>query len=682
MLCRTISRLALCLCSFTLGAQDPPAQPAGKSIEDELSALLNTPVVGASKRAQKSTESPQAIEVLTADQIRASGVFRLVDALKLLTSIEVYNLGADATRLTIRGTAINASMKNVQLLVDGVPLFNTENGSIAPELIPIPVDAIERVEVVRGPSSSLYGANAQVGVIAITTRKAKDGTSGSLRVGAAEKGTFNSQGFVGYGSSQFNLSAGFAGHSQRDSGISERVLGGTRVVDPQDQNHGSQFFVRPEIVIGEGRIWALLSKAASQVGPQVVESPTGVKIYQFAYARTSTEAAQIGWSQTWAPTFRTELKVNRAHLIPVSAAPMEVVPGSPTSAATVPLLQTLDPGLKSPYDILNTVTEQITLQGNWDPSDTLHIVFGADTAKLKATKAPLAGFHADREDSATGGFISVDWAYGPATLSAGARVENETLGGSRISPRATFMYALPEGSVLRAGYFTSTRSPQVSEVLQDIRIPGRPAPIGNPEVKPEEFENVEVGYRKNWARWSLDVTAYQMTLKKVIGPQPTGQVVGGFPQTQFRNSGVNLTNKGVEVSIKGQLAAAWLMGFNLTTVDFKDEAGAQQTFSPKLKANLWTRYQDRNFRAYVALQQTSSYTMANTANFTGPRQDAPSRFQVHFNLGYDVRSDFTVSLYGINAARASEESTAGSTNNGHLIRFSRREAGLQLSYRF
>jgi len=171
--------------SLSLVAQQAPAPSLGEDEMSELMALLNTPVEGASKRKQKSIESPQAIEVLTADQIRASGVFRLIDVLKLMTNVQVYEAGRDRASLSIRGTVVNANMRNVQLLVDGVPLFNTESLSIPFDLIPVPVDSIERVEVVRGPSSSLYGANAQVGVIAITTKKAKEGSAGSLRGGAS-----------------------------------------------------------------------------------------------------------------------------------------------------------------------------------------------------------------------------------------------------------------------------------------------------------------------------------------------------------------------------------------------------------------------------------------------------------------------------------------------------------------
>lgn len=659
-----------------------PVDTSDAALMMDLMELLNTPIESASKRSQKSIESPQAITLLTESQIRASGAFRLIDALKLMTGVNVYEFGRERAYLTIRGTVVNALMKNVQVLVDGVPLFNTENQVIPVDLIPVPIESVQQIEVVRGPSSSLYGANAQVGVVSITTKKAKTGVGGSVRAGAAEKGIYNLQSFFNYGSKAFNLTAGFSGNSRRDSGISDRVLGGTRMVDQEDQGHGSQVFLRPELVLGEGRLWAMYSKANNVNGPQVVESSQGTKVYQFRNSESSTEIAQLGWSQPWSSSFHTELKLNFNHLIPVNFAAFEVVPGSPTSAATVPILNQLDPATRADYKIIDSTYQQAVLQANWDPSETLHFVFGMDSAKMKAEKSPLLGLHAEQKNSATGGFLSVDWTLGPATFSFGGRIENETLGGSRTSPRMAVVYSLSESSVIRGGYFTSTRSPQVNEVIQDVRIPGRPAPLGNPNLKPEEFDNIEIGYRKNWSTWSLDLTAYQMSLKKVIGAQPTGLIVGGFAQTQYMNGKNSLKNKGLELTLQGELREGWMLGFNACAINFKDETGNQAFYSPKTLFNLWSAYHFQKFQAYVGMQRSAAYRRVNFSTITGPIEEAPSRFQVNFNVGYEVLPKLLVSVYGVNAARPSDETTAGSTNNGHLVRFSHREWGAQASYRF
>lgn len=648
---------------------------------DELMALLNTPVESASKRAQKSTESPQAIQVLTGDQIRASGVFRLHDLLKLLTNVQIWEMDYETTRVAVRGVAPNLGVRTVQLLVDGVPLYNANALMIDVDNLPLPIDAIERVEVVRGPSSSLYGANAQLAVISITTKRAKEGVSGSLRLANNRHHTYRSEGFYAYGSKDFNLSVGVAGHSLQDSGLSWRAITTQRTVDPHDENHGNQLLLRAEFAVGEGKVWGLFGSGDKLGGLQTVETATGVKTSQFAHLRGSTDVTQVGWSQAWSSALRLELKLNQAHTV-TGLGPISTVPGSPTSNVVVPLLLSVDPSLAFDYDVVTFTNQQVAFQVNWDPSATLHFVFGADTSRLIGGKSPVIGLKTERQDSATGGFVSMDWNLDALTLSLGARAENESLGGSRTSPRLALVYAFGDGSVLRTGYFTSSRSPQMTEAFGQLNVPGRPVQISNPELKPEEAGDFELGYRKTWAKWSLDLTLYQVKLKKFISSQPTGATQGGQPVVQFRNGSTDLTDKGVEATLTGELGAGWLLGLNAATVDFKDEnVGGQGDYAPKYTANLWTRYKTGPFQAYVAVQRLDSYYQRNLANPGGARDKADPVTQFHFNIGMDFCKGFNASLYGINAHGAQPTAGAG-VNNAHLIRLARRELGVQAAYRF
>jgi len=84
-------------------AQAPPQDDDAA----ELMALLSTPIQSASKREQKAIESPQAVEVITADQIKASGAFRLADVLRLATNVQVWDTDPDRCNVTIRGVNPN-----------------------------------------------------------------------------------------------------------------------------------------------------------------------------------------------------------------------------------------------------------------------------------------------------------------------------------------------------------------------------------------------------------------------------------------------------------------------------------------------------------------------------------------------------------------------------------------------
>ncbi len=181
----------LWILAWPILAQEGP-RPEPSSLEQ----LLNTPVTVASRRSQVLMDSPQAAEVITAEDIRASGAFRLTDVLKLATNLQVWEKDPTRTTVSLRGMNPNDNPRTLQVLVDGVPMFNLVAASLDWNALPVPVDAIERVEIVRGPSSSLWGANAQMGVIAITTRQAEAGTGGSLRLGWASPGVTRGQAWM------------------------------------------------------------------------------------------------------------------------------------------------------------------------------------------------------------------------------------------------------------------------------------------------------------------------------------------------------------------------------------------------------------------------------------------------------------------------------------------------------
>ncbi len=154
-----------------MAAEDTEA-PAIIDIEEiSLEDILNMEVVSATKKTQKISEAPAIISVITARQIKERGYQSVGEALQSVAGLDLlhdhlqYNLG-------VRG--INGGMRAwsriVKVMIDGQPVSyrpSSEN-FLGEELIPIAV--VDRIEVVRGPGSALYGANAFLGVINIITK--------------------------------------------------------------------------------------------------------------------------------------------------------------------------------------------------------------------------------------------------------------------------------------------------------------------------------------------------------------------------------------------------------------------------------------------------------------------------------------------------------------------------------
>jgi outer membrane receptor for ferrienterochelin and colicins len=153
------------------------------SLED----LLNAKVYSASKYQQKQAEAPSSVSVITADDIRHYGYRTLQEALQSVTGLYVIN-HVNYSTLGVRGFAPTGDANGrILFQVNGHALNNNIDDS-APigNDFPIDMDLVERIEVVRGPSSSMYGADAFMGVVNVITRTGKSqgeqisGEAGSL----------------------------------------------------------------------------------------------------------------------------------------------------------------------------------------------------------------------------------------------------------------------------------------------------------------------------------------------------------------------------------------------------------------------------------------------------------------------------------------------------------------------
>ena len=343
-----------------LGQTLPDTKPV--SLEDELLALLNQPVQGASKRAQKSIESPQAIEVITGVELRQMGITRIQDALRLMTSVDLIESGTGATSLGMRGVLQDGQPRTVQILIDGAPFYNVLAGGVDIDNLPVPVDLIDRIEVVRGPSSTLYGADAVVGVVSIITRKPEEGLHGDLRASAANLGTYRGGAALQFGSNSFSVTGGYDGASTQTSKESVPVLGDPAAAptiynqNHSDATHQDKFFARADAKVGDAGFWA-----AAGSGHKLMGGEKG-----FDYRATDLNYLQAGWHETWSSDFTTEVRLHRVD--------------QSMTLASYPAMAFVfgDPGFNSDYKFFDTRTTLLEVQGNWTATPDLHVVFGAD----------------------------------------------------------------------------------------------------------------------------------------------------------------------------------------------------------------------------------------------------------------------------------------------------------------
>lgn len=156
----------------------------------DLESLLNMEVTSVSKKAQKLSDSPAAIFVITADDVRRSGATSVPEALRMVPGLDVARIDANKWAVTARG--FNGRFANKLLvLVDGRTVYSPTFSGVYWEAQDVLLEDLERIEVIRGPGATLWGANAVNGVINIITRHAADTTGAllSITTGDEERGT-------------------------------------------------------------------------------------------------------------------------------------------------------------------------------------------------------------------------------------------------------------------------------------------------------------------------------------------------------------------------------------------------------------------------------------------------------------------------------------------------------------
>src|ERR1700716_1620129 len=150
----------------------------GRLTQVSLEQLGQIEVTTASKRPVKVSRTPAAIYVVTQEDIRRSGATRIPEALRLVPGVEVARIDSNTWSLGVRGFG-SALSRSVLVLIDGRSVYTPLFAGVYWQVQDTLLEDIERVEVIRGPGGTIWGANAVNAVINIITKNAKD-THGTL----------------------------------------------------------------------------------------------------------------------------------------------------------------------------------------------------------------------------------------------------------------------------------------------------------------------------------------------------------------------------------------------------------------------------------------------------------------------------------------------------------------------
>lgn len=457
--------------------------------------LQDFPVVlSASRLPQPLSEAPNAMTVIDRNMIKASGFRTIPDLFRLVPGMYVsYNSGNEPF-VAYHGTTDNFA-RRMQVLVDGRSVFMPPIGSVSWESLPLQIDDIDRIEVIRGPAAASHGGNSTQGVLNIITRDA--GASQGFKASVTEGNGGISDAAMSIGKRgdilDYRMSLGYRG----DHGYDAHQL---------TENNDS-YLTR-------------LFNLRSNYHPNVIDSfdiQIGFTESSLSTGRTGDPNAphdkknnedfeQITWLRSL--DGGDEFKLQFYHIYQNE-------------------LNSLPP--ISPYPALNdsdrNTRDDLEMQHIMQTSPTNRLVWGASVRQDWA-QAP-ARFLEEQTVQQTTLFAHDEWRITPKwLLNYGAMQEDSGLGQTHLSPRAALIYKVADKQALRAGISQAYRNPSVYEERGNYHFPWDPADPSiiytiykaNGGLRSESVLSREVGYLGEFPNqgFSIDTRIYHDQLSDII----------------------------------------------------------------------------------------------------------------------------------------------------------------------
>ncbi len=516
--------LAASFLAGTVAAADPPA-PADPEMEDlSLYYAAHDLVYSVSKRTEQYLEAPSAVYTISADDIKYSGAKKITDVLRMVPGVDVADINSFYTGVQARGYSFFPKYaREMLVLVDGRTVYTPQINATFWDQLPLFLEDIERIEVVRGPNAALYGANAFNGVINITTKDPAKTTGAFL---SATVGSKSSQ----WETVRFGAKAG---------ALTYRVTAGYHETD------------------GFSNVDDHLRKPMATLrGDYVIDDTSRLSI-QAGYAGGQRELSRTVQPDVTSFFVQAQYEKELGRLNKILLRYYHDYRNSEMTFGFPDKLREHD----------------VELQFNRD-TDRYNLVLGAGYRQDQVRHGFLSGrdykeyarrgnhdfhMHTSR-NTIIKAYANCTWRLTDTVHLTGAiMVENNGFVGSMFSPKAALVYLPWEGQSFRLSVSRAYRTPSFIEEEADFSIPaaGFSPPYigqeGDSALKPERMVAYELGYRGRFLDNTLAVnveTFYHTVNNIIIYEQDRPNIY------RYRNA---LTNhvRGVEVSFAWQPRPWW-----------------------------------------------------------------------------------------------------------------------------
>jgi iron complex outermembrane receptor protein len=626
----TIVMVGLFACACGPAFAQSTADLTSYSIED----LMRLEVTSVSKKERPIGTSPAAVFVLTSEDIRRSGLTSVPELLRLVPGLHVARIDGSKWAVTARG--FNGRFANKLLvLVDGRTVYSPLHSGVYWDEVDLPLEDVERIEVIRGPGATMWGANAVNGVINVITKPSGStpGTRVSLSAGSEERLAAS----VRYGGSV-------------GDGLSWRVWGKAFDRGPLARADGESAHdgwrmarsgFRADYRATEADELTLQGDLHTGSEDQTSATPMLTPPYRHPF----DERAEVGgrnvvgrWTRTHSSHSETSLQVFADH----------------TSRREV---------------LLDHVrhTLDVDFQHRQSPAARHDLVwgFGYRNGHSHLTGSDRVRFgDSDRRERIVSAFAEDEIGIVPErlTLTLGMKVERNPYTGFQLQPNVRALWALSARQSIWSAVTRGVRPPSLFEKDASVDVAVAPGPQGLPVVltvvgqgtpEAEELWATEVGYRRQWSTVSLDVTAFHNHYDHLLSltPGTPGFVSAAVP---FIRAPYLVDDKlrgrayGAETWATWRARPGWTLTAGYTFLDLAlTSNGSEQELRFEDSEDDSPRHQ-LMLRSLVSFGRRWEADASIHGLGSSDAGRVPAHARVDLRAGYKVSDRLTLSLAGLN----------------------------------
>lgn len=600
---------------------------------------LEKVVVTASRHAVLEVDAPASLSVVSRRDIEARGADNVLDAVRAEPGISLQGRAVGGRKvIALRGL----DSRHTLFLVNGQRIGASDGviGASDFQYDWIASEDIERIEVVRGPLSVLYGSEALGGVVNIITRQPGE----SWRLGASIEGSQAAGGRGGAGhrlgvQADGPLAASLA---LRVGAMTSRVEALASPADPRISELEGRDKNDAWLTLGwqaaAGQQFDFAHRQGREVRDGGARERGGLRRYHQTVNEIERTTTSLGWRTEQSPPAGTESASSELRAY--------------RSTIAVNNLRTAGVAVNPPQRIQDDVLEgQARL-----PWGALVGVGGFELRDSTLEDPGLPGGAATSRHRALFLQVEVELAHS-LRLTTGLRYDGHNLFGHELSPRAYLVWRASPGWTLKGGYGHGFSAPNLKQIVPGTRSEGPNLFVGNPSLGPESSDSIELAAGWTEGPTQVQVTVFEQRIRDLIDIRllAAGSVPGTGTYTY--DSLARARMRGVETSWLRPLGAGFRTQMSYTYLDARSGTGDRLDRRPRHSASLRLDWAGGPWKAGLDVEFNGGQTLPATT-VGAPSQSVPdiTLLGAHLVRALPAGLELTVGVQNLGDLRLAERS--------------------------